>query len=126
MGNTPPDSVLVSEMQRKLDVWYWNAVVWERAHWLFGILGVAFSALSAAKYIRPEFASGFAVATTICLGIIAFANPQLRSARYLRSYRILETSLREYRNFLRSLEDLLKEHRRAEDLLNETEGAGAT
>jgi hypothetical protein len=123
MTTAPADEALVKELQRKLDVWHWNAVTWEWVHWLFGIMGVAFSALSAAEYIQDEVASSFAVATTICLGVLGFANPQRRSARYIRSYRVLDTALREFKNSSRTLEDMLKEHRRAEDLLNETEGA---
>ena len=123
MATNFPDNTLIDELQQKLNVWYWNAVTWERVHWLFGILGITFSALSAAQFVRAEYASAFAVATTVCLGVLAFANPQGRSARYLRSYRVLDTALREFKNDLRSLKDILEEHRRAEDLLTETESA---
>jgi hypothetical protein len=114
------------ELQRKLDVWYWNGVFWERVHWVVGILGVAFSALSAARDVTTYLAPSFAIAATICLGIITFANPQIRSARFLRSYRVLDSALREYRNSLRDLADLLQVHSRAEALLNETEDAVQT
>lgn len=118
---TTVDERLLGELQRKLDIWYWNGVVWERTHWVLGTLGIAFSSLSAADIILDGWAAGFAVATTICLGILGFANPLRRSARYFRSYRILDPALREYKFNLLTLDQILAEHRRAEEFLDEAE-----
>jgi len=107
------------ELQDKLDLWHWNGVWWERIHWLVGILGILFSALSAATNVTGDLAPVFAVAATICLGTITFANPQVRSGRFFRSYRMMDTALRAYRNTLLPLDELLKVHSRAEELLND-------
>jgi hypothetical protein len=120
--STAADDIVVSELQGKLDIWFHYGVLWERAHWLFGILGVMFSGMGAAANLWPRSVTSiFAIITTICFGFLGFANPQRQSARYMRAYRIVDTALREYRCNLRTVEDLLKEHRRAEELLNDVE-----
>jgi len=113
-----PEEELVAELKHKLDVWYWNGVTWERVHWAVGVLGIACSALSSAAFFN-ESRDLFAVMATICLGILGFANPQKRSARFLQAYRLVDSAVREFRSGLIPLEKLLSEHRHAEEMLNE-------
>lgn len=96
-------------------------MLWEWTHWILGIAGITFSALNAApeKFFRDEWHQFFSIATTVCLGIIAFTNPQIRSSRYLRSYVLLDTGLRAYKCDVIDIKALLIEHRRAEELLTE-------
>lgn len=115
-----PEEELVAELQRKLGVWYWNGVTWERVHWAVGVLGIACSAISSAAFFEGSRGL-FAVMATICLGVLGFANPQKRSARFLQAYRLVDSALREFRSGLIPLKALLSEHRRAEEMLNEGE-----
>lgn len=114
-------SDIVDELQHKLKLWFNMSVFCDWSHWIVGVLGISFSALSAAKYINNEWASGFAVAATICFGIIGFANPQKFASRYIRAYRILDSALREYRFNELDKKGLLAEHRRAEEILNDVD-----
>lgn len=114
------DDELASELQRKLDLWLWNGVLWERVHWLVGVIGIASSAIASAT-AADEGTRIFSVIATACMGVLGFANPQKRSQRYLQAYRLVDTALREYRALLVSRAALLAEHRRAEELLNEGE-----
>ncbi len=117
---TIPEEEVVTELQGKLGVWYWNGVTWERVHWCIGVLGIACSAISSAS-LSDGSKSVFAVIATVCLGILGFANPQKRSGRFLQAYRLLDSALREFRSGLIPLKTLLSEHRRAEEMLNEGE-----
>jgi hypothetical protein len=121
--STETNQKLVDELTRILKFWFRLGVRWAYAHWVVGILGVATSALAATDKAVGEAAPLFAVAATICFGIIGFTNPQQRSAKYIRSYRLLDAALREYKYAGLCVDQLLKAHRRAEDLLNETDSA---
>jgi hypothetical protein len=114
------DEELVAELQRKLDVWHWIGVLWEWVHWIVGVLGIACSAVGSASESQYE-GRGFAITATVCFGILGFANPQRRSARFLLAYRLVDTALREFRCGLIPTQALLAEHRRAEELLDEGE-----
>ena len=72
------DDELASELQRKLDLWLWNGVLWECVHWLVGVIGIA-SATATDEGTRI-----FPVIATACMGVLGFANPQKRSQRYLQ------------------------------------------
>ena len=72
------DDELASELQRKLDLWLWNGVLWECVHSLVGVIGIA-SATATDEGTRI-----FSVIATACMGVLGFANPQKRSQRYLQ------------------------------------------
>jgi hypothetical protein len=111
---------LVTELKCKLNVWYGVGVLWERVHWVIGVLGIACSAI-ASSVTADGNARVFAIVATVCLGILGFANPQKRSARYFQAYRLVDTAMREFRCGLIPVQQLLVEHRRAEELLNEAD-----
>jgi len=120
MSSTSPEQI-INELQRKLDIWMWLVVLWEWTHWILGIAGITFSALNAAPedWIGRPWHQLFSIATTVCLGVMAFTNPQVRSSRYMRSYVLLDTGLRAYKCDVIDIKGLLVEHRRSEELLTE-------
>ncbi|PSR52735.1 hypothetical protein AHMF7605_03950 [Adhaeribacter arboris] len=125
------DDDLIIKLQQKLDLWLKLSMLWANTYWIIGILGLTMSALATADFLKLvdsnkyqihfNFAPVFSIISTICFGILGFANPQRRTARYIRSYRILETSKLEYLHGNLSVLGLLKKYKEAELLLNESD-----
>ncbi|WP_162056196.1 hypothetical protein [Pontibacter pamirensis] len=113
------DLELVKELQRKANNWmrWYNFSGW--VYWILGAASVAFSTLGASDVFEQQFSTVFALLSAICLGIIGFANPQKKAAKFIGAYRLLEPSVRSYKYGVLPKADLLVKDKEAENMLNE-------
>ncbi|KAA5547816.1 hypothetical protein [Adhaeribacter rhizoryzae] len=120
----PADVGLVKELQKKADNWmgWYNFCGW--IYWFLGAASVAFSTLGASDVVEAKFRTSFALLSAICLGVIGFANPQKKAAKFIGAFRLLEPSVRAYKYGVLSKADLLIKDREAENMLNEGEFDG--
>lgn len=108
------------DLGKKLAIWLSNSKSWTVVHWVTGTASVSLSALSAAKILTEPYQSIVAVAATITVGFLGFANPQKLASRYVRAYVILDPALRDYRTGLMDAKTLTQVHRQAEATLHGT------
>ena len=120
----PADAELVKELQNKTNIWmrWYNFTGW--IYWILGAASVAFSTLGASDVVEAKFRTSFALLSAICLGIIGFANPQKKAAKFIGAFRLLEPSVRAYKYGVLSKADLLIKDKEAENMLNEGEFDG--
>lgn len=115
---------LVKELQRKAENWmrWYNFCGW--IYWFLGAASVAFSTLGASDVVEAKFRTSFALLSAICLGVIGFANPQKKAAKFIGAFRLLEPSVRAYKYGVLTKAELLVKDKEAENMLNEGEFDG--
>ncbi len=102
---------------RKL--WYTSILI----HWSVGVLAILASALAATEI---PAAKGFAVVSTVCVGLLAFVRPETRYYRFVRAWRILDVARVKYQNGLIDVKELIAALERGEAVIGELESADQT
>lgn len=111
-------AMVVDKISDRHAAWFGYFQKWRATFWVCGILAATASALAASS-VAGRAAPYFAVASSVCIAILGFTNPQRRANAYVAAWRIVGSALLRYAAGESAVSDLVSAVDRGEAIIGE-------
>ena len=114
-------AVVPEKILSKYTAWQRLWKIAANTHYVFGILGVAAAALSAAVGGVPG--QLLAAAAAVCTAVLGFTQPERKYLKFVRAWRVLDDAIMKYEGNLINLAALIAAAAEGEKLITEFESS---